>query len=112
VKGVLDASLLLLHLRLSGGADLDDSDTTDELGETLLQLLTVVVAARFGDLSADLLDAGVDVGLFAAAVDDRGVVLVNFDSLGAPEILDRQVLELEAKILGNRLTAGEDRKVP
>ena len=52
-----------------------------------------------------------DVGLLAGAVDDRGVVLVDGDALGAAEVLERDVLELEAELLGDRLAAGEDRDV-
>ncbi len=46
------------------------------------------------------------------AVDDRGVVLVERDALGAAEVRDRDVLELEAELLGDDLTAGEDRRCP
>jgi predicted signal transduction protein with EAL and GGDEF domain len=43
LDGVLDAVLLLLHLRLGRSADLDDRDTAGELGEPLLELLAVEV---------------------------------------------------------------------
>src|SRR5690606_28344178 len=75
VKGVFDAGLLLLHLDLRGRADAHHGDTTDELREALLELLTVVVAGRVFDLAADGLDAALDVRLLARTVDDRGVVL-------------------------------------
>src|SRR5262245_2780448 len=54
VEGVLDAGLLLLHLRLRRGADLDDGNAADELGEALLELLTVVVGRGGVDLRPDL----------------------------------------------------------
>jgi hypothetical protein len=44
VQRVLDAGLLLLHLDLGGGADVDLGDAAGELGEALLELLAVVVA--------------------------------------------------------------------
>jgi hypothetical protein len=44
VQGVLDAGLLLLHLDLGRGTDVDDGDAARELGEALLELLAVVVA--------------------------------------------------------------------
>ena len=77
VERVLDAGLLLLHLGLGGRADLDDRDAADELGEALLELLAVVVGGGVLDLRADLLDAALDLGLLAGAVDDGGVVLVD-----------------------------------
>ena len=79
VQRVLDAGLLLLHLGLGGRADLDDRDAADQLGQPLLQLLAVVVRGGVLDLRADLLDARLDVGLLAGAVDDGGVVLVDGD---------------------------------
>ncbi len=51
VQGVLDAGLLLLHLDLGGRADVDLGDAAGELGQTLLQLLAVVVAGRRLDLA-------------------------------------------------------------
>jgi hypothetical protein len=52
-----------------------------------LQLLAIVVRLGVLDLGADLLHARFDLGLLATAIDDRGVVLVDRDRLGAAEIL-------------------------
>ena len=97
VHRVLDARLLLLHLGLGGRTDLDDGDAADQLREPLLQLLTVVVRGRVLDLRADLLDAALDRLLAAGALDDRRVVLVDGDLLGLAEILELDVLELDAR---------------
>ena len=77
VQRVVDAVLALLHLDLGRAADLDDRDAAGQLGQALLQLLAVVVRGRLLDLRLDLLDARLDVGLLAGAVDDRRVVLVD-----------------------------------
>src|SRR6266851_2411006 len=74
---VINAVFALLHLDLGGAADADHRDAAGELGQTLLQLLTVVVRGGFLDLRLDLRDAGFDVGLLAGAVDDGGVLLVD-----------------------------------
>jgi hypothetical protein len=50
VERVLDAGLLLLHLDLGRGADLDHGHAAGELGEALLELLAVVVAGGVLDL--------------------------------------------------------------
>src|SRR5262249_18271943 len=73
VQRVLDAGFFLLHLALGGRADLDDRAAAAQLGEPLLQLFAVVVRGGLLDLRADLLDATVDVGLLAVAVDDGAV---------------------------------------
>ena len=52
LQRVLDAVLLLLHLRLGGRADLDDGDTAGELGEALLQLLAIEVGVGVLDLAS------------------------------------------------------------
>src|SRR5690606_15086219 len=53
VHGVFDAGLLLLHLGLGGGADVDLGHAAGELGEALLELLAVVVAGGVLDLALD-----------------------------------------------------------
>src|SRR5882757_6476496 len=108
---VINAILALLHLDLGRAADADHRDAARDLGQTLLQLLTVVVRGGLLDLRLDLRHARLDVGLLAGAVDDRGVLLVDHHLLGATEHLQRDVLELEAEIFRDRLAAGQDRDV-
>ena len=87
VQRVLDAGLLLLHLGLGRGADVDHRHAAGELGQPLLQLLPVVVAGGLLDRGLDLVDPALDVVCLALAVDDRGVVLVDHDPLGAAEVV-------------------------
>src|SRR5258707_8091959 len=108
---VINAVLALLHLDLGRAADADHRDAACELGQTLLQLLTVVVRGGFLDLCLDLADAGFDVGLLAGTVDDGGVLLVDHHLLGAAEHGKRDVLELDAEIFRDRLAAGQNRDV-
>src|SRR5258708_33696461 len=61
VQGILHARLPLIELHFSGCANFDDRYTTTELGQTLLELLAVIVRGRFLDLSFDLRDACLDV---------------------------------------------------
>src|SRR5712671_8126947 len=76
VHRVVDTILALLHLDLGGPADADHRDAAGELGETLLELLAVIVRRGLLDLRLDLGNASLDVGLLAGAVDDRGVLLL------------------------------------
>src|SRR5688500_327107 len=111
VHRVLDARLLLLHLGFGGRTDLDDGVSADELRQPLLELLAVVVRAGLLDLRADLLDASLDCRRRSAALDDRRVVLVDGDLLGLAEVLELDVLELEAEIFRDGLATREDRDV-
>ena len=101
VQGVFDAGLLFLHLGFGRGADIDDGDAAGELGEALLELLAVVVGGGFFDLAADLVHAALDVGALAVAFDDGGVFLVDDDALGAAEVVELDVLELDAEVFGD-----------
>src|SRR6266403_1028485 len=88
-------------------ADLDDGDAPDQLGKALLELFLVVIAGGVFDLRADLLHTAFDVRGLAGAFDDRGVVLVDDDLLGATEVLKLHVLELDAEVFGDGLAARE-----
>ena len=90
VQGVFDAGLLLLHLALGRGADVDLGHAAGELRQPLFELLAVVVAGGVLDLAADLVDAALDVGALAGAFDDRRVVLVDDDLLGPAELGERR----------------------
>src|SRR3954452_1286413 len=105
---IINAILALLDLNLGRAADADHRDAARELGQTLLQLLTVVVRGGFLDLRLDLVDPRLDLGLLAGAADDGGVLLVDHHLLGATEHVERNVLELDAEIFRDRLTAGQD----
>src|SRR6266487_2993520 len=103
----LDSRLLFLQLGFGGCADFNDGDAADELGKALLELFLVVIAGGVFDLLADLLDTAFDVCGLAGTFDDRGVVLVDGDLLGAAEVLKLHVLELDAEVFSDGLAAGE-----
>src|SRR5256714_13629169 len=105
VHSILNASLLLFQLGFGGCADFNDGDAADQLGKALLELLLVVVGGGVFDLLADLLDAAFDLRALAGALDNRGVVLVDGDFLGAAEVLDLDVLKLDAEVFGDGLAA-------
>ena len=92
MKRVFDAGLLLFHLDFSGSSNIDHRDTADQLGQALLQFLTIVVRGRFIDLSANLFNAPLEIGFLAGAIDDGRVVLVDDDSFGAAEILESNIV--------------------
>src|SRR5207342_676720 len=110
-NGVLDAVLALLELDLGGRADLDDRNAAGQLGQTLLQLLAVVVGVRLLDLRTDLVDPTGDLVGVTGTLDDGGLVLGDDDLAGLAEQLDAGRLELEADLLRDDLAAGQDRDV-
>ncbi len=58
VQGVFNAGFLLFHFNFGASANLDHCNAAGQLGQTLLQFFTVVVRGSFGNLGADLIDAG------------------------------------------------------
>ena len=108
VQGVVEAVFLLFHLDFRSGADVDDCHAAGQLGQTLLQLLAVVVAGGLLDLSLDLTHAGLDGIAIALAADDGGVVLVDADLLALAEHAEVGVLELVALLLADDGATGED----
>ena len=67
--------LLLLEFNFSCGTHLDHGDAAGELGETLLELLLVIVGCGLFNLSLDLRHARLDLSWLARAIHDGGVVL-------------------------------------
>ena len=67
----------------------------------------IVVARRLLDLLADLLLPPLDGLLVPGAADDRRVLPVDHDSLGATELIQLQMLELDAQFLGDDLAPGQ-----
>ena len=98
----------LLELDLGGSANLDHGNAAGELGETLLELLTVKLGIGVLDLTLDLGDALVDGLPGASARDDGGGVLGDLDGLGATEHLSGGVGDLDAELLHGDLAAGKD----
>ena len=65
MERVFDPRLLFLQLYFGSGTDPYYCDPADQLRQSLLELLAVIVGGSLVDLRADLLDAALDIGLFA-----------------------------------------------
>ena len=92
VQRVLDAGLLLFHFGFGRSTHVDNGYAAGQLGQTFLQLLAVVVGGRFLDLTANLTNASLDVGVLASAFDDRRIVLIERNPLGLTQIVERHAL--------------------
>ncbi len=83
---VFHAGFLFLHFGFGRSANLDHRNAADELRQTFLELLAVVVAGGLLDLAANFLHAAFDLRALALTFDDGGVVLVDGDALGLAEV--------------------------
>src|SRR5258708_9596396 len=108
MRATLRASLLPLHLGLGRGADIDYSDTPGELGQTLLQLFAIIVPSGFLDLTPDLVNSALDIFGRTFALNYRRVFFVDGHALGSAQIIQRDVFELDPKVLGYTPAARQD----
>lgn len=106
--GVLDSVLDLTDLDFGGSSDLDDSDSSLQLGKSLLELFLIVLAGGGGQSLLDLLDSLFDGVLFSISVHDDGVVLGDDDVLALSQDGWLALLESEADVLGDDGSSGED----
>ena len=107
-----DAVLLLVDLDLAAAADLDDGDALAQLGQTLLQLLLLVLGRRLGYLVLDLLHAHLDLLGLALAAHHERVVLGHLDLADLAEVAELDLLELgEIGLVAEHRAAGRDGNV-
>src|SRR5438094_6392311 len=111
VQRIFDASFLLFHLGLGRSADVDDRNTAGEFRQALLQFLAIVIAGRLFNLTTDLCDAALDIGFFAFPFNNRGVFLVDGDTLGSAHVIELDVLKLDTEVFADQSAAGEHRYV-
>src|SRR5262249_21341028 len=106
MQGVLDEGLSLFHLGLGRGADIGRGYARGELGEPLLELLTVILAVGRGDFLADHLGPTLDFLGGASALDDGGVFAVDGDLPGTSQIAELDALQVDTEILEDWLATG------
>src|ERR1700744_667029 len=92
VQRIFNAGLLFLHFDFGRSVYFDHGNTAGELGNALLEFFLVVVRGRFLDLLANAVDAALDVGGLAGAVDDRGVFFLDQDLLRFAEVVQCRLL--------------------
>ena len=112
VQRVLDAGLLLLHLDLGRGADLDHRHAAGQLRQPLLQLLLVVVATSCPRSACGCSSTRASIAAFSPAPSMIVVSSLSTSTFFArPRSSSVDVLELEPEVLGDHRAAGQDRDV-
>ena len=103
--------LALLELDLGCSANLDDRNAAGQLGQPLLQLLTVIVAVRLLDLGTDLVHATLNLLRVTCTFNDRGLIFGDDNLACATQQVERGAIKLEANFFRDNLRAGQDRDV-
>ena len=86
MQSVLHTGLLLFHLDLRGRSDVDLGHATRQLGQPLLEFLTIVITGRSIDLVLDLVDA---------TLRDAPDLYKGIPTGSSQEILDQEIGGLE-----------------
>ena len=112
VESIVVPVLLLPDLDLAGSTDLDDGDSTGQLGQSLLQLGPVVLArGHVVHDPSDLFTSPVDHLLGTFSVQKDGVLLGNGNAAGRTEQVGGGALELDVELFGKDLSTGQDGQV-
>ncbi len=108
MQRIFNAGFFLFHLDFSSSTYLDDCNTASQFGQTLLQLLFVVIRGGIFDLLANLGHTAFDIRLLASTVNDGGVVLIQNHTLGVTQVLQGGGVQAQADFFGNHGTTGQD----
>src|SRR5690606_23306284 len=108
MERIVHAILFLLHFHFGGRAHFDDSHTAGQFRDPLLQLLTIVVARSFLDLSLDCFHTSLDTRLFTCTADNGGAFLAHFNAFSATQLGQLRLFKLLAGFLGNDCATSED----
>ena len=108
---VFDAALLLFQFCFAACANFDLCNTASEFRQTLLQFLAVIFGISSFDLGTNLSATTLNRLGASSAFDDRGVVCVDRNLLCLTELRNRNLIKFDSKILHDRSSAGEDRKI-
>ena len=111
IQSIFHTKLCFLHLSLGCSADTDHCHTACELCKTLLQLLFIKLGLCLLDLSLDLSNAVCDCFLIAHTVNDNGALLLYLNRLCMTKHIHGRILQLDADLLGNNLSAGQNRDI-
>ena len=86
--GVIDSVLKFVDFGFGNSADLEDGDSSGELGKSLLELVLVIAGSGGADGLADLVDSLLNGGLVAGSFNHDGVVLADDHLLRGSENLE------------------------
>ena len=108
VQCIVDTVFLFFHFNFGSSTDFDYCNTAGKLGNSLLQLLTIVVRSCLFDLRANLLNACVDFSFSTTTVNDSSVVFVDSNFLRSTQIFQSDLLERKTNFFRDNLAAGQD----
>ena len=108
---VLDPQHPFLELHAGGAADADHRDPAGQPGDAQLEAVPVSVDPGPFELRLELSHASVDESLLAVRPDDRRLVLGDSDAVAGPEVLQRDLGQLDTGVLGDHVATQRNREV-
>ncbi len=95
--GVFEQRLPLFHFRFRRGTTADLSHATGQLGQTLLQLFSIVIAVRLFDLTPDLVRAALNILLAPGTADHDRLVGRDANPLGPSQVGQFDALQINSQ---------------
>src|SRR5689334_644298 len=105
MQRVIDTVLALVHFVPCRAGGTDYRDTARKLRQPFLQLLAIIVGGGLLDLRTDLTATTDDVVLLTRAFDNRGVFLLDHHPFRPAEVVQLDILELDAEVLADHSAA-------
>jgi len=93
-ESIFDSVLLFLHFDLSCSPNIYYGNATSEFRKAFLEFFAVIIASRLFDLHFDLSNSILNILLFAATIDNCGIIFVDLDGLGCAKLANACILEL------------------
>src|SRR6266699_1815413 len=107
-EGIFNACLSVLEFDLGAGSHLDQGHAAGQLRQSLLELLTIVVAGRFLNLCLDLTNARLNCLLASFAFNDGRLILVSHNTTGITQVTECRIVEAATGLFANDLPTGQD----
>mmetsp|Transcript_6046 Transcript_6046/g.17198 ORF Transcript_6046/g.17198 Transcript_6046/m.17198 type:complete len:498 (+) Transcript_6046:442-1935(+) len=111
IQSINDAVFLFSDFHLGGTSYTNDGNTPGELGQSFLELLTLVVGFRRFDGVLDEFASFFDSFTVAGSSQNNGVVLVDFDLLASSQLFGSGAFQLHASFFGNDGSACEESQI-
>ncbi len=111
MQGIVNAVFTLFHFNFCGTANLDHSNTAGQFRQAFLQLFTVIIRCCGFNLRTDLTATTFNRLFLTRAINDGCVFFGDVHCFSRAQHIQRNSFQLDAKIFGNHLTTGQDRKI-
>src|SRR5207302_1929553 len=107
-EGIFNARLSVLEFDFSAGSHLDQGHAARQLRQSLLELLTIIVAGRLRNLCPDLTNARLNGRLASLALNDGCMILGSHHMTSRTKVIECRAVEAATGLFTNDLPTSQD----